>query len=172
MACGCGDDDLVRLARVTAVGGFDLPAWHFPNEVAQESPWCRGLVVPRLDGIGVRCGPLQISLRIDLVGVLAGAGGGRSEPHRVNAGVSELRVDLTAVRCVQVPSFGNHGFGDPLTRAQVLSGRDVAGTAFGYRRCISSSGSSSTRWSQVGQYHLASSGVPHAECRGASAGSA
>ena len=34
MAGGCGDDDLVRLALVTAVGGFDPPAGHFPNEVA------------------------------------------------------------------------------------------------------------------------------------------
>jgi hypothetical protein len=30
--------------------------------------------------------------------------------------VSELRVDLTAGHCVQMPSFGNHCFGDPLTQ--------------------------------------------------------
>ena len=41
---------------------------------------------------------------------------------------------------------------------------------FRYRNRISSSGSSSTRWAQVGQYHLASRGVPHAWWRGASGG--
>ena len=34
MAGGCSDDDLVRLALVSAVGGSDPPARHFSNEVA------------------------------------------------------------------------------------------------------------------------------------------
>ena len=71
----------------------------------------------------------------------------RPNPVAISADVSPLRVALAGrheLRCDQP----------------------------GHKKCISSSGSPSTRWSQVGQYHRASRGVPHGECRGTSPGTA
>ena len=66
--------------------------------------------------------------------------------------IGSLRSAVEPVTAVAASRFSHR-----LTHALT-----VARPGCGYRRCISSSGSSSTSWSHVGQYHLASRGVPHA----------
>jgi hypothetical protein len=57
--------------------------------------------------------PLQVSLRVGPVGVLAGTGGGCFESHAGDASLHQLAVDCESP--TQMSGFCHDGFGDPLT---------------------------------------------------------
>lgn len=86
-----------------------------------------------------------------------------SQPHGRSTGEREQHpVDYVQQRrtLFRPPPRDKHN-------AVCARGTAVA-TSRSYRKRVSISGlSSSTSWSHVGQYHLASTGLPQAECRGA-----